>query len=351
MFSRQKSLVGLDIGSDEVKVVELTETAEGIELTGFGWGKIPAPEETLQTVKAVLRESGIRSRKVATAVSGRSVVVRYITLPELDDEELPETLRLEADKYIPFDRDEVCIDGQRLGEPSEDSGESSEMKSLLVAVKKDLLHDHIDQVQDIGLVPVAIDVDSFALGNSFELRTGTEVNSEDPEDPEASERAVALVDVGASKTNIHILRGNVSSFSREIYLGGADLTEAISRREHLDEAEAEELKCMPHGSEELVATAVQPVLDEIAGEIQLSFDYFENQFDHRVEEVFISGGASRTLGLQETFERIFDREVKTWDPLESIKVREDLVDVDALTEHLSQLPIAIGLGSRLQDCV
>lgn len=349
MFSRQKSLVGLDIGSDEVKVVELTQTAEGIELTGFGWGKIPTPEETLQTVKAVLRESGIRSRKVATAVSGRSVVVRYITLPELDDEELPETLRLEADKYIPFDRDEVCIDGQRLEEPVEDSvdvsGESSEMKSLLVAVKKDLLHDHIDQVQDLGLVPVAIDVDSFALGNSFEMRNELGARSEDPE------RAVALVDVGASKTNIHILRGNVSSFSREIYLGGADLTEAISRREHLDEAEAEEMKCMPHGNEEVVATAVQPVLDEIAGEIQLSFDYFENQFDHRVEEVFISGGASQTLGLQETFERVFDREVKTWDPLESIKVREDLVDVDSLTEHLSQLPIAIGLGSRLQDCV
>ncbi|MGE4618735.1 MAG: type IV pilus assembly protein PilM [Planctomycetota bacterium] len=345
MFSRQKSLVGLDIGSDEVKVVELTETPDGIELTGFGWGRISAPEETLDTVKAVLRESGIRSRKVATAVSGRSVVVRYITLPELDDDELPETLRLEADKYIPFDRDEVCIDGQRLDNPSEDSGESTEMKSLLVAVKKDLLHDHIDQVQELGLVPVAVDVDSFALGNSFELRNGNGVRSENPD------MAVALVDVGASKTNIHILRGNVSCFSREIYLGGSDLTEAISRREHLDEAEAEELKCEPHGNEELVATSVQPVLDEIAGEIQLSFDYFENQFDHRVEEVFISGGASRTLGLQETFERIFDREVKTWDPLESIKIREDLVDVDALSEHLSQLPIAVGLGSRLQDCV
>ncbi|MGE4601996.1 MAG: type IV pilus assembly protein PilM [Planctomycetota bacterium] len=345
MFSRQKSLVGLDIGSDEVKVVELTETAEGLELTGFGWGRIPAPEETLDTVRAVLRESGIRSRKVATAVSGRSVVVRYITLPKLDDDELPETLRLEADKYIPFDRDEVCIDGQRLDDSCEEASDTTEMRSLLVAVKKDLLHDHIDQIQDLGLVPVAVDVDSFALGNSFELRNGIGVRSEDPD------KAVALVDVGASKTNIHILRGNVSSFSREIYLGGSDLTEAISRREHLDEAEAEELKCEPHGNEEMVATAVQPVLDEIAGEIQLSFDYFENQFDHRVEEIFISGGASRTIGLQETFERIFDREVKTWDPLESIKVREDLVDVDVLNDHLVQLPIAIGLGSRLQDCV
>ncbi|HIC22882.1 MAG TPA: type IV pilus assembly protein PilM [Planctomycetes bacterium] len=345
MFSRQKSLVGLDIGSSEVKVVELTETADGLELTGFGWGRIPAPEETLDTVKAVLRESGIRSRKVVTAVSGRSVVVRYIILPQLGDDELPETLRLEADKYIPFDRDEVCIDGQRLVDPCEETSDSSEMRSLLVAVKKDLLHDHIDQVQDLGLVPVAVDVDSFALGNSFELRNGIGVRSEDPD------KAVALVDVGASKTNIHILRGNVSSFSREIYLGGSDLTEAISRREHLDEAEAEELKCEPLGNEEMVATAVQPVLDEIAGEIQLSFDYFENQFDHRVEEIFISGGASRTIGLQETFERFFDREVKTWDPLESIKVREDLVDVDVLNDHLIQLPIAIGLGSRLQDCV
>jgi Tfp pilus assembly PilM family ATPase len=101
----------------------------------------------------------------------------------------------------------------------------------------------------------------------------------------------------------------------------------------------------------MVANAVQPVLDEIASEIQLSFDYFENQFDHRVEEVFISGGASRTLGLIETFERVFEREVKTWDPFESIKIREDLVDVDALADHMVQLPIAVGLSSRLQDCV
>jgi type IV pilus assembly protein PilM len=345
MFARQKSLIGLDIGTDEVKVVELTETAEGLELTGFGWGRIPTPEETLETVKAVLRESGIRTRKVATAVSGRSVVVRYITLPKLDEDELPETLRLEADKYIPFDRDEVAIDGHCLEEVSEGPDDVTEMKSLLVAVKKDLLQDHIDQVQDLGLIPVAVDVDSFALGNSFELRSGVGVRSEDPD------RAVALVDVGASKTNIHILRGNVSCFSREIYLGGADITESIARREHLDEAEAEELKCDPQGNEEMVANAVQPVLDEIASEIQLSFDYFENQFDHRVEEVFISGGASRTLGLIETFERVFEREVKTWDPFESIKIREDLVDVDALADHLVQLPIAVGLSSRLQDCV
>jgi type IV pilus assembly protein PilM len=219
------------------------------------------------------------------------------------------------------------------------------MKSILVAVKKDLLQDHIDQVQELGLIPTVVDVDSFALGNSFELRTEAGVQEED------SPRAVALVDIGATKTNIHIVRGSTSCFSREIYLGGRDLTESISRREHLDEAEAEDLKCDPQGNEQMVANAVQPVLDEIAGEIQLSFDYFENQFDFAVEEVFLSGGASQTVGLQETFERVFERDVKTWDPLVSIKVREDLVDVEALSEHLVQLPVALGLGSRIQDCV
>ena len=345
MFSRQKSLVGLDIGNDEVKVVELTRTSEGLELTGFGWGKIPSPEETLDTVKAVLRESGIRCRKVATSVSGRSVVVRYITLPKLEDEELQETLRLEADKYIPFDRDEVCIDGQKIETLNEDDESSDEMKSILVAVKKDLLQDHIDQVQELGLVPTVVDVDTFALGNSFDLRTEAGVQDED------SDKAVALVDIGATKTNIHIVRGKTSCFSREIYLGGKDLTDAIARREHLDEAEAEDLKCDPQGNEQMVANAVQPILDEIAGEIQLSFDYFENQFEFPVEEVFLSGGASQTVGLQETFERVFERDVKTWDPLAMIKVREDLVDVEALQDHLVQLPVALGLGSRIQDCV
>lgn len=343
MFSRKKSVVGLDIGTNEIKAVELTDSGERVQVTGFGWGRIPSPEQVSETIRTVLHEAGISGKRVVTSVSGRSVIVRYITMPDMTNEELSSALRFEADKYIPFEVDEVDIDGQSLSEVDSTGDEESEMKVLMVAAKKDLIQEHVSQVQDLGLTPVVVDVDCFALGNAYELR---QVNSSRLEEEES---VVALVDVGATKTNIHVLRGTTSCFSREIYVGGNDFTESLSRHQHMDDYEAEELKRSPDGHEAVVTEAIQPVLEDLASEILLSFDYFENQFDQQVAEVFISGGASRTLGLKETFERVFGREVRSWDPLENISVKADCVDVEAIREHACQLPIAVGLSARLLD--
>ncbi len=341
MFKKKNSVVGLDIGSSEIKAVELTDFGESVKITGFGCTRIQPGDDLSVAIAQVLQTSGIKSKRVVTSVSGRSVIVRYITLPYMSEEELKSALRFEADKYIPFEIDEVMIDGQKLEDVETTGMPDKEIRVLLCAAKKDLVQEHIHLIQEAGLTPVAIDVDSFALGNAFDLHIQNSPRVDD------EDKVVALVDVGASKTNVNILRGSVTCFSREVYLGGDELTEAIARQTHIEEIEAEELKRDPADREEEVRSAISQTLDDLANEIHLSFDYFENQFDREVNEVYVSGGCIDTPGLREAFERVFERSVRTWDPTENMELKGDRITVEELKARAPQLPIAIGLGARI----
>ncbi len=341
MLGKKKSLVGLDIGSSEIKAVELTEIGDQLMITGFGQAKVQSKDGIGDAIVEAFRRSGIKSKRVATAVSGRSVIVRYINMIAMSDEELKSALRFEADKYIPFELDEVVLDCARLEDPETLAGEGKEMKVLLVAVKRNLIDEHVQVIQNLGLTPVAIDVDSFALGNAFELNSLKSPRVDD------EEKIIALVDIGAVKTNINILKGTTSHFSREVYLAGNDFTESITRRLGVDPVEAAELKTNPEGRQDSIEESILPVLDDLGTEIHLSFDYFENQFDCEVDEVYISGGSAGIPGLKSSFERIFDRRIHFWDPTENLEIRSDRIDIQDLKDHRSQLAIAVGLASRI----
>lgn len=343
MFRKKKALLGLDIGSHSVKVVELAESGGGIKLTAFAQAPLPSEEAKRETIRKVLREAGTKTREVVTAVCGRSVIVRYVNMVSMSDDDLQSALRFEADKYIPFDIDEVTISCQRLEDAQIDASGEKEMRVLLVAVKRTLIDEHVGILNDVGLLPTVVDVDSFATGNAFELRT---LNSPRVED---EERVIALIDVGATKSNINIMRGTISYFSREVYLAGNDFTEAVSRRLSVDMNEAEKLKVAPNDRGEEVEEAILPVLDDLANEVHLSFDYYENQFDRQVEEIYISGGSAGLPGLETTFERIFNRKVSFWDPTENLEINSDRFDVDDLKAAAPQLAVAVGLASRILD--
>jgi type IV pilus assembly protein PilM len=343
MLGKKKSLVGLDIGSSEIKVVELTEIGDQLTITGFGRAKVTSKEATRDAIAEALRRSGIKTKRVATAVSGRSVIVRYINMVSMSDEELKSALRFEADKYIPFELDEVVLDCVRIEEAAEAAGGNKEMKVLLVAVKRNVIDEHLQVIGGLGLTPVVIDVDSFALGNAFEMNSLHSPRVDD------DQKVISLVDIGAVKTNINILKGNTSYFSREVYMAGNDFTDAIARRLGVDPVEATEMKVNPEGRQESIEESILPVLEDLGNEIHLSFDYFENQFDHEVDEVYISGGSSAIPGLKPSFERIFDRRIQIWDPTENLEIRSDKIDVQELKDHHGQLAIAVGLASRLLE--
>ncbi len=345
MLGKKKSLVGLDIGSHEIKAIELTEVRDSIRLTGFGAVPVEGEDDIPLALSALFRDSGIKTRRVATAVSGKSVIIRYINMPVMSDDEMKSALRFEADKYIPFEVDEVVLDCVRLGDFGETTNSSGEkeMKVLLVAVKQTVIDERVQLIQGAGLTPAVIDVDTFALGNAFEFNNMHSPRVED------EERVIGLVDIGAEKTSINIIKNNTSYFSREVYLAGNEFTEAISRRLGMDSVEADELKLNPDDKEETLEECILPTLDDLANEIHLSLDYYENQYDREVDEVFVSGGSSLIPGVQGAFERVFNRRVSFWDPTENLDVKIDRVDPEDLKASAAHLVVATGLAARITD--
>lgn len=342
MLKKKNSILGLDIGTYSIKAIEMTAMGNDYWITGYGQVAVTNPEDPIDSVREIIQNSGIKSKRVVTGVSGREVIVRYISMQPVDDENLTNAVRFEADKYIPYDLDEVVIDSQKLDEASVGMSSSSEMKVLLVAAKRSLIEHRVQLLKDSELYPYIIDVDSFALGNAFELKCELSPRAE------VEGKVVSLVDIGCSKTNINIMIGNTSFFTREIYLAGNEFTEEIQKRMEVTMEEAEGLKLEPGVFALEVQEAVAPVIDDLANEITLSFDYFESQFEREVEEIYISGGGSQLFSLEPDFERIFGKRINRWDPAQHFDILEDNVDVDALRANASQLAIAIGLASRIR---
>ena len=338
-----KSLIGLDIGSRSIKAVELTREGHSFVMTGYGQTEVHSEEQRPDAILEVLRDNAFHTKRVVTAVYGKSVIVRYLSMARMPDEDLRNAIRYEADKYIPFDVEDVVMDSQAFLDDGLMDADDNEMRVLLVAVKRALIDDHVGLLNSIGLQPTVIDVDSFAVGNAFELALGGSLYEQD------SDRAIALLDIGANKTNINIFYGGTSYFTREVYLAGDDFTHAIAKRLGLDVDTAEMRKREPGDHPEEVMEAVMPSFDDLANEVLLSFDYFENQFDRDVEEVYLSGGSARMAGIDEALERTLNRSIHRWDPSEGIEIHEGTVDPNLVRANAGQLAVAIGLAARVQE--
>lgn len=338
MLKQRKSIVGLDIGTSCIKAIELTREKYDHVITGYAQIDVHHEASRQDAIAELMAAAKFRTKRIATAVSGKNVVFRYITMPEMNDEKLLQAVRLEADKYIPFDVEDVELGAQKLDMVGEEAADK-EMKVLLVAAKKAVVSDHGRMLTELGLQPVSVGVDGFALGNAWELGDLVNPGIQEPG------RTVALVDIGATKSSINILRDNVTCFAREVPIGGQDLTNAIARRVGVEPAQAEELKRDPGDQLAIMQEAIGQTLEDLGNEINLSFDFFENQFDGEVQEVWLTGGTSLLPMLEESFEKIFEKRTKTWNPIEGLKVKADNVDVEALNQLSPQLAVAVGLAA------
>lgn len=338
MLKQRKSIVGLDIGSHCIKAIELARDKYDHVITGYAQIEISHEGARQDAIAELMREARFRSKRVATAVSGKNVIFRYIQMADMSDDKLVQAVRLDADKYIPFDVEEVELDVQKLCKVEDGKGRA-EAKCLLTAAKKAVVADQAQLLIDLGLQPVSIGVDGFALGNAWELAEEVNPGLQDPG------RTVALVDVGATKSSINILHDNISCFAREVPMGGQDFTNAITRRLGIEPAQAEDMKRDPGDQAGIVEEAMSQVVEDLGNEVNLSFDFFENQFDGEVQEVWLTGGSALLPFLEEGFEKIFEKRTKTWNPIEGIKVRSDNVDVEALNQFAPQLAVAVGLAA------
>jgi type IV pilus assembly protein PilM len=338
MLKQRKSIVGLDIGTSCIKAVEITQEKYDFVITAYSQVEVPDEQARRDSVAEVFRAGRFRTKRVSSAVSGKSVIFRYINMVDVPDDKLQQAVRFEADKYIPFDVSEVELDAQKLGVDTSAEGRT-EAKVLLAAAKRSILDDHAGMLVELGLQPISVGIDGFALGNAYELSDMVNPGMRE------SGRTVALIDVGATKSSINILRNNVSCFAREVPMGGDELTNAITRRVGIDVNAAESLKRDPGDQLPVVQEAVAQVLEDLGNEINLSFDFFENQFDGEVNDVLLTGGSVLLPFLEESLEKIFEKRTRVWNPIEGLKVRSDNVDVEALNQFAPQLAVAIGLAA------
>jgi len=348
-----KNVIGLDIGSSAVKLVQLKETKKGYSLQNLGLAPLP-PEAIVDgalmnstvivsTIRDLFQSHRIRQKEVGLAISGHSVIIKKIPLPAMTMEELEESIQWEAEQYIPFDIHDVNIDVQVL---TPNPSEQGQMDVLLVAAKKDVINDYLAVVQEAGLVPLVVDVATFCVQNAFE------VNYELP----ASD-TVALVNIGAAIINIDIVSGGTWAFSRDISMGGNMFTEEIQKQLNVSRDEAEALKLGGHSptdAESVVPQEVERVIasvaDTMAGEIQRSLDFYATQAaDSHVSRIYICGGSSRLTSLYKVLENKIGTPVEIMNPFRNIEIDPKRFDTEFIRQVAPAAAVAVGLATRSPD--
>src|SRR5882724_113267 len=266
------NLVGVDIGSSSIKVCQLKDGRKGLELMRLGFAELPAQTivdghvmnagVVIETLSRLFQDKKIKSRDIAMSVSGQSVIIRKITVPMMTPAELAEQIQWEAEQHIPFDIKDVQIDYEVLRQRPE----AGQMDLLLVAAKKDEIHDYAQLARDAKLRPQIVDIDAFTIQNVFEFSRGLPTDT-----------TVALINVGASLSTLNIVARGVSTFTRDIANGGNFISEEIRKRLGISLEQAEALKCgRADGgpAPPQLASIVEGVVDSIAGEIQRSLDFY-----------------------------------------------------------------------------
>jgi type IV pilus assembly protein PilM len=287
-----------------------------------------------EAIKELLVAQKIKTKEVVLSVSGSSVIIKRISIADMTDEELAESIKWEAEQYIPFSIDDVNVDFQKLG-PGAAEGQAD---VLLVAVKKDKINDYVNLVKDAGLEPVVVDVDAFALANMCELNYETEAG------------ITALLNIGASVMNINILRDGVSIFTRDITVGGNRYTEALQRDAGLSYDDAEKIKrneSVDGADRDQLNGIIATVTEDIVGEIQRSFDFFRSTTgSDRVSRVLLSGGCAKISQFTRVLSERLEIPVDIINPFKNIKVDPKYFEAGFISDAAPLAAIAVGLAMR-----
>jgi len=342
---RQRPTLGLDIGSHSIKIVELSSSGTNHTIRCVGRalvppqaivdGSIKEPDEVAEVLKTLLGNLRPKTKCAATSIAGYSVIVKKIIVPYQDEVEIERNLIFEAEKYVPFEIEEVYVDFYTLdGERKKSSG----TEIFLVAAKREIVDEYAVLMQEVGLSPAVVDVDAFALGNAFEGAFGL------------LNEPIVLVDIGAQKTNINIVLQGTSLFARDIAFGGTQLTEAIQEATGLEYVDAERIKIA--GSEDMaIMREVTSVCNELCGdwasELKKAIDFYRanSSTEDYPTQIYTSGGSAFLKGLDMFFDDIIGLPVKLLNPLHGFSVDHG-IEPEYISSVAPQMAIATGLALR-----
>lgn len=316
---KEEVSVGLDIGHYRINMVKLRREGEALTLLDYasvGLDPAKGQEGMLETLQALVKEKELTAQRVNAGISGESIIVRYIDMPKMDKKELSQALKYEAQQYIPFKMEEVTFDYHLL-KPL--SAITDKMRVLLVAAKKEAVMNFVKLIQQAGLSTKLVDVNSFALINCFEVNGSAEETS-----------ALALVNLEFKLVNINIIQAQTPYFTRDISLS-EDVSSLYYRQANQVEQSIEE---------------IEPLLKNLIRELRLSIDYFESEFDHQVDKIYLSGAGAKSASMLSFFNDALGREVLGWNPLSNLKIDTSHINEEELKKDAPILALACGLALR-----
>ena len=344
--SGKKNLVGLDIGSSAVKAVELGRKGAALQLLNLGFenlqtdtvvdGQIMELNNVSNVIAHIFSEHQIRTTRVAAGVSGHSVIVKNIVLPQMSQEELQESFSWHAEEHIPFDIADVNLDYE-LTSKSQDA-----LHVLMAACKSDKIANVKQAIQLAGKQPVIIDVDAFALQNCYEINY----------QPRPGE-IVALLNIGAATMNINILNGTRSIFARDASVGGSQYTSLLQKELGLSYEQAESVKRGMALPDNVEPRPIQPIIetvsDILALEVKKTVDFYRasaQEGEAAIQKILLAGGGSKLPGLAEFLAHRFEIPVEVFDPFRTIEVDAKKFDPDYMREIVPEMAVAVGLALR-----
>jgi type IV pilus assembly protein PilM len=346
--SKNKLLVGLDIGSSSVKVCELQSLGKrgGASYQLQKLGAIETPRDSIvdgdimdsgavaNAIRQVMAEQKIKTKDVAISVSGNQVIVKKVTLPIMSQSELEESVRWEAESFFPTGQsfDSYALDNVIIDERRADGN----MDVLLVACRKDKLESYTNCALDAGLKPILVDLDIFAIQNAYLANAN----------PSAYEEAVALVNIGACYTNLCLLIGNRSVFWRDVPFGGNRFTTKVMDDWGVSREAAETLKRGAsaenrHPAE--IESSLAAVSELFADELSRNTEFFRSNFkvDH-LDRIVLSGGGSKIANLKGLLKDRFRVTVEYMNPFSVVECKGSA----AVSDIGCAASVVIGLALR-----
>jgi type IV pilus assembly protein PilM len=349
-MAKGKNCLGLDIGSSSVKVCELRSRKDQLHLEAFDYEELP-PETIVDgelmnatavadSVEQLLERNNIRRKPTALSVSGNTVIIKKITLPLMTQEELEESIQWEAEQFIPYEIDDVFIGFEVLAPKTE----QGQMDVVLVAAKKEMINDYVEVCHRVGLKPMVVDVDSFAVQNMYEVNHGFH-----------QDETVNLLDMGNSVISMNIVKDGITTFTRDLSSGGSDITGEIQRQLNITYKEAEVYKMggTPSGTgeDEVVPGEVERIIQdkakEMAEEVQESINFYSSTAaEGNIDRIVVTGGTGAIPSLRRIISSTTGVECELANPFEALEIDKGEYSPKQLEEWAPIAGVALGLALR-----
>jgi len=345
LFGKKSATIGLDIGSSQIKMVEIQKTGKGFALANYGMvallpeaiveGEIMDRTLVIDTIKNLLETRKVKSHDVVSAISGRGVIVKRITMDKLKEQEARDRMKWEAEQHVPFDISDVTLDFQIL---NPDTG-NNQMEVLLVAAKNETVNSQLDLLSGAGLNPVLMDYSAFAVQNAYEANYDV-----------APEEIVALVHIGADGTNINFVKAGIPYFTRDLPMAGNACLQLIQKNLGISYEQATELikgETVADVSADSAASVFTSFAEDFASSIERTLSFLAmSGGGERMSRVVMSGGGALIPSLQDHLKERFGIPVDIVNPLQKITFDPNLFGAAGSEKVAPILTLAIGLGLR-----